>query len=76
VSNCVFRHGAPGVDHVGNIPNLGYMAPACIENLDKFIFGGPASERCMPDFTGKLSAEDGEKIKALIQGTADSIRPK
>ncbi|AGW89664.1 hypothetical protein N234_06440 [Ralstonia pickettii DTP0602] len=32
--------------------------------------------RGMPDFTGKLSAEDVEKIKAFIQGTADAIRPK
>ena len=30
----------------------------------------------MPDFTGKLSMQDVEKIKAFIQGTADAIRPK
>ena len=30
----------------------------------------------MPDFTGKLSPEEVEKIKAFIQGTADAIRPK
>ncbi|MDM0047029.1 PQQ-dependent dehydrogenase, methanol/ethanol family [Variovorax dokdonensis] len=76
VSNCVFCHGVPGVDRGGNIPNLGYMDAAYIENLDKFIFKGPAMARGMPDFTGKLSAEDVEKIKAFIQGTADAIRPK
>ncbi|MBT2303932.1 PQQ-dependent dehydrogenase, methanol/ethanol family [Variovorax paradoxus] len=76
VSNCVFCHGVPGVDRGGNIPNLGYMNAAMIENLDKFIFKGPAMERGMPDFSGKLSAEDVEKIKAFIQGTADAIRPK
>lgn len=76
VSNCVFCHGVPGVDRGGNIPNLGYMAPTYIENLDKFVFKGPAMERGMPDFSGKLSAEDVEKIKAFIQGTADAIRPK
>ena len=76
VSNCVFCHGVPGVDRGGNIPNLGYMAPAYIENLDKFVFKGPATERGMPDFTGKLNADDIEKIKAFIQGTADAIRPK
>ncbi|NDZ14366.1 PQQ-dependent dehydrogenase, methanol/ethanol family [Variovorax sp. WS11] len=76
VSNCVFCHGVPGVDRGGNIPNLGYMNANYIENLDKFIFKGPAMERGMPDFTGKLSAEDVEKIKAFIQGTADAIRPK
>jgi mono/diheme cytochrome c family protein len=76
VSNCVFCHGVPGVDRGGNIPNLGYMNASYIENLDKFIFKGPAMERGMPDFTGKLSVEDVEKIKAFIQGTADAIRPK
>lgn len=76
VSNCVFCHGVPGVDRGGNIPNLGYMNASYIENLDKFVFKGPAMERGMPDFSGKLSAEDVEKIKAFIQGTADAIRPK
>ncbi|HSV52755.1 MAG TPA: PQQ-dependent dehydrogenase, methanol/ethanol family [Burkholderiaceae bacterium] len=76
VSNCVFCHGVPGVDRGGNIPNLGYMNSAFIENLDKFLFKGPATERGMPDFTGKLTRDDVEKIKAFIQGTADAIRPK
>ena len=35
-----------------------------------------AMARGMPDFTGRLSADDVEKIKAFIQGTADAIRPK
>ena len=76
VSNCVFCHGVPGVDRGGNIPNLGYMDAGYIENLDKFVFKGPATERGMPDFTGKLSMDDVQKIKAFIQGTADAIRPK
>ncbi|SFO64666.1 quinohemoprotein ethanol dehydrogenase [Variovorax sp. PDC80] len=76
VSNCVFCHGVPGVDRGGNIPNLGYLDSAYIENLDKFVLKGPAMARGMPDFTGKLSADDIESIKAFIQGTADAIRPK
>jgi len=76
VQNCVFCHGVPGVDRGGNIPNLGYMDAAVIGNLDKFVFGGAATERGMPDFTGKLGADEVEKIKAFIQGTADAIRPK
>ena len=76
VSNCVFCHGVPGVDRGGNIPNLGYMDTSFIENLDKFVFKGPATARGMPDFTGKLSNDDVQKIKAFIQGTADAIRPK
>jgi quinohemoprotein ethanol dehydrogenase len=76
VSYCVFCHGVPGVDRGGNIPNLAYMKPDVIEHLDKFVFKGPATERGMPDFTGKLTPGDVEKIKAFIQGTADAIRPK
>jgi quinohemoprotein ethanol dehydrogenase len=76
MSNCIFCHGFPGVDRGGNLPNLGYADRAYIENLDKFVFKGPAMARGMPDFTGKLSADDVEKIKAFIQGTADAIRPK
>jgi quinohemoprotein ethanol dehydrogenase len=76
VANCVFCHGVPGVDRGGNIPNLGYMDPAYIENLDKFVLKGPAMARGMPDFTGKLSMDEIASIKAFIQGTADAIRPK
>jgi quinohemoprotein ethanol dehydrogenase len=76
VSNCVLCHGVPGVDRGGNIPNLGYMDAAFIENLDKFVFKGPAMARGMPDFTGKLSMADVEAIKAFIQGTVDAVRPK
>jgi len=76
VSNCVFCHGVPGVDRGGNVKNLGYSATEVVSNLDKFVFKGPDTAKGMPDFTGKLSAEQVEKIKAFIQGTADAIRPK
>ncbi len=76
VSNCIACHGVPGVDRGGNVPNLGYSAPAMIANLDRIVFKGPFMANGMPDFTGKLKAEDVEKIKAFIQGTADAIRPK
>ncbi len=76
VSNCVFCHGVPGVDRGGNIPNLGYSSTETISNLDKFVFKGPFTNNGMPDFTGKLAAEDVDKLKAFIQGTADAIRPK
>jgi quinohemoprotein ethanol dehydrogenase len=51
------------------------MKPEIIAHLDKVVFNGPASERGMPNFTGKLTPDDVEKIKAFIQGTADAIRP-
>ncbi len=76
VNNCVFCHGVPGVDKGGNIPNLAYVGSGLIENLDKIVFNGPLKDRGMPDFTGKLTVDDVEKIKAFILGTADAIRPK
>mgnify|MGYP003385400968 CR=1 FL=1 len=76
ISNCVFCHGVPGVDRGGVVPNLGYVSEHNITNLDKVVFKGPYMPRGMPDFTGKLSNSDVEKIKAFIQGTADAIRPK
>jgi quinohemoprotein ethanol dehydrogenase len=76
VSNCVFCHGVPGVDRGGNIRNLGYMSAEALTNLDRYLFKGPFVPQGMPDFTGKLTAEEVAKIKAFIQGTADAIRPK
>lgn len=76
VTNCVFCHGVPGVDKGGNIPNLGYSAGTTIEHLDQFVFKGPFMPRGMPDFTGKLTPEEVDKIKAFILGTADAVRPK
>nr|Q9AF95.2 RecName: Full=1-butanol dehydrogenase (cytochrome c); Short=BDH; AltName: Full=NAD-independent 1-butanol dehydrogenase; AltName: Full=PQQ-containing alcohol dehydrogenase; AltName: Full=Quinohemoprotein; Flags: Precursor [Thauera butanivorans NBRC 103042]AAK27220.2 1-butanol dehydrogenase BDH precursor [Thauera butanivorans] len=76
VTNCVFCHGVPGVDKGGGIPNLGYSTAETIAHLDQFVFKGPFMPRGMPDFTGKLTPEQVEKIKAFILGTADAVRPK
>jgi quinohemoprotein ethanol dehydrogenase len=76
VSHCVFCHGVPGVDRGGNIPNLGYSSAATIANLDKFVLGDALAGKGMPNFTGKLKADEVEQIKAFIQGTADAVRPK
>jgi len=76
VSNCVFCHGVPGVDRGGNIPNLGYSSPEVVNNLGSFVFKGPFTNNGMLGFTGRLGADDVEKLKAFIQGTADAIRPK
>lgn len=76
VSNCVFCHGVPGVDRGGNVKNLGYSSSDVIADLHKFVYPGPTVAVGMPDFTGKLTPEQLERIKAFIQGTADAIRPK
>ena len=76
VSNCVTCHGVPGVDKGGALPNLGYVGKKYIENIGEPLFEGLFASEGMPDYKGKLSAEQAEKIKAFIQGTADAIRPK
>ncbi|MFT3811828.1 MAG: PQQ-dependent dehydrogenase, methanol/ethanol family [Acidovorax sp.] len=76
VENCFACHGMPGIQKGGALPNLAYLDAAYIEHLPNFIFNGPATSRGMPDFTGKLSNDDVEAIKAFIQGTADAIRPQ
>lgn len=75
-SNCAACHGAPGGLRGGNVKNLGYSAPEVIGNLDRFVFNGPYGDRGMPDFTGVLTAEQLENIKAFIQGNVDALRPK
>lgn len=76
VANCFACHGMPGVQKGGALPNLAYLDAAYIEHLPSFIFNGPATARGMPDFTGKLTRDQVEAIKAFIQGTADAIRPQ
>jgi ABC-type tungstate transport system permease subunit len=41
-------------------------------SLQNFVYKNPSNAHGMPDFTGKLSAQDVEKIKAFIAGTADA----
>ncbi|HWW46637.1 MAG TPA: PQQ-dependent dehydrogenase, methanol/ethanol family [Xanthobacteraceae bacterium] len=76
VSSCATCHGVPGVDRGGNVRNLGYVPTETIANLEAIVFKGPFTERGMPDFTGKLTMDQVNKVKAFIQGTADAVRPK
>jgi len=75
-SNCFLCHGVPGVSRGGNISNLGYMSADVLSHLDAMLFNGPLVSQGMPDFTGKLTAGDIDRIKAYIQGTVDAISPK
>jgi quinohemoprotein ethanol dehydrogenase len=45
-------------------------------NLKDIVFNGPFRDKGMPDFTSKLTNDDGTRIVAFIQGTADAIRPQ
>jgi quinohemoprotein ethanol dehydrogenase len=76
VNNCAFCHGVPAVNRGGSITNLGYSKAEVIDQLERFLFKGPHTEKGMPDFTGKLAPEDVPKLKAFIQGTVDAVRPK
>jgi quinohemoprotein ethanol dehydrogenase len=61
---------------LSNIRNLGYVSTDVLANLDKQLFNGPFIGEGMPDFTGKLTADQVTRIQAFIQATADSIREK
>lgn len=76
VANCLFCHGVPGVNNGGNIPNLGYSRRETLtEALQPIVFGGALANGGMPNFAGKLSAAEVEKIIAFVQGTVDALRP-
>ena len=74
VSNCMFCHGVPGINNGGNLPNLGFSSAQTIEELDGILFSNVFAQSGMPNFEGKLTADDVTKIAAFIQGTADAIR--
>ncbi len=74
VANCMFCHGAPGINNGGNIPNLGFSSADTIKVLDEILFSDALADKGMPSFKGKLSKDDVTKIVAFIQGTADAIR--
>lgn len=76
MKNCVACHGVPGVGKGGAIPNLGYVDKSYIENLGDVLFKDPFSYEGMPNYAGKLTIEQVEKLKAFIQSVPDSIRPK
>ncbi|MFY9330015.1 MAG: PQQ-dependent dehydrogenase, methanol/ethanol family [Georgfuchsia sp.] len=77
VRNCVGCHGVPGLGKSGDINNLGYEnMKTYIENLDQVMFEESFADDGMPDFKGKLTKDDSEKLKAFIQSTVDSVRLK
>ena len=75
-SNCVACHGFPGISKGGALPSLSYLPAPMIDQLGTFIINGPATSRGMPNFAGKLSEEDVQKIRAFILGMADAVRPQ
>ncbi|OYU93591.1 MAG: PQQ-dependent dehydrogenase, methanol/ethanol family [Bacteroidetes bacterium B1(2017)] len=68
---CALCHGGPASSEGGRIPNLGYSHKDIIQNLNVFVLEGALAKRGMPNFKGRLSEEDVEKIKAYIQITTD-----
>lgn len=74
VANCSFCHGTPGIDNGGAIPNLGYSAAETLEMAPEILLTGALAEAGMPNFAGKLTEDEVNKIVAFIQATADSVR--
>ena len=73
VSHCFICHGIPAVHNGGNIPNLGFSDKNKIENLKTFVLTDALKELGMPNFSGKLTEDEVNKIQAFIQGTADAV---
>lgn len=76
VSNCLFCHGVPAVNNGGNVPNLGFSSAETLGNLTNVVFTDAYKDKGMPNFEGKITADDVTKIKAFIQGTVDAVRPQ
>jgi mono/diheme cytochrome c family protein len=76
LNNCIICHGMPASNEGGRIPNLGYSRKDIIQNLYAYFLEGALAKRGMPNFKGRLSEEDVEKIKAFIQITSDQAKPK
>ncbi|MEL7464743.1 MAG: PQQ-dependent dehydrogenase, methanol/ethanol family [Pseudomonadota bacterium] len=74
VSSCVFCHGVPGVNNGGNVPNLGAVDKATLDNLADIVLSDALAEGGMPNFEGKLTPEDVSAIAAFVQATADAVR--
>lgn len=71
---CTICHGMPGATEGGILPNLGYSRPDVIQNLQTYVLEGPLTSRGMPNFKGRLTSEDVEKIKAYIQVAANEFK--
>jgi PQQ-dependent dehydrogenase (methanol/ethanol family) len=69
---CAVCHGYPASGQGGVMPNLGYSRTEVIQNLEAYVLNRALASKGMPDFTGRLTSGDVEKIKAFIQITADS----
>jgi len=69
---CFICHSSPGDGQGGRIPNLGYSRTEVIQNLEAYVLNKALASKGMPDFTGRLTESDVEKIKAFIQITVDS----
>jgi PQQ-dependent dehydrogenase (methanol/ethanol family) len=69
---CMACHGYPAAGQGGRIPNLGYSPTEVIQNLGAYVLNRALASKGMPDFSGRLTESDVEKIKAFIQITADA----
>lgn len=73
-NNCMVCHGMPGADTGGAFPNLGFSHKDVIQNLSAFVLEGASQKQGMPNFKGRLSEEEVEKIKGFILNMADEAK--
>ncbi|MGM0583314.1 MAG: PQQ-dependent dehydrogenase, methanol/ethanol family [Pseudomonadota bacterium] len=74
LSNCLMCHGIPAVANGGHVPNPGYSSPEMIADLSSYVLSDVGAARGMPNFSGKLTEAQVEKMAAFIQATADAVR--
>ncbi len=73
---CYMCHGIPASSRGGRVPNLGYVHKDVLQNLNLYVLEGALTKRGMPNFKGRLSEADVEKIKAFIQVSTDQAKQK
>ncbi|MEQ8651340.1 MAG: hypothetical protein RIC87_02635 [Kiloniellales bacterium] len=69
-------YALPGVTNGGNIPNPGYCSHEMVADLTNVVLSDALESEGMPNVTGKLSPEEVGLMAALVQDSADAVRPK
>jgi quinohemoprotein ethanol dehydrogenase len=63
---CVACHGYPASGQGGSILNLGNSSTKVSQQLKAYVLNRALGGKGMPDFSGRLTVRDVEKLKAFI----------
>ncbi|GAB4399626.1 MAG: hypothetical protein OHK0053_20160 [Microscillaceae bacterium] len=73
--NCIVCHGNVG-DIGGVIPNLAWSSKNVYENMHQYVIEGALAKKGMPNFKGRLTREEVEKIKAYLIYSVEEMKKK